>query len=65
MTSLEILSVKETIKGYVNSQPLPKEVVRLVLKEVLEEVTKEAYEEVQKEFIERNNEDGRQISADS
>lgn len=45
MTSLEIVSVKKSIKDYINATVESKELARLIVKEILEEATKEALEE--------------------
>lgn len=58
MNSLQIISFKKTIKDYIDSQPIPKEVSRLVLKELLEEVSKEALDEAMAELEKGGKEDG-------
>lgn len=62
MNSLDILTFKKTIKDYIDSQPLPKEVVRMVVKELLEDISKEALDEAMKEIKEmEDSENGKDI----
>lgn len=62
MNSLDILTFKKTIKDYIDSQPLPKEVVRMVVKELLENISKEALDEAMKEIKEmEDSENGKDI----
>lgn len=57
MTSLQLVSFKKNITDYIESQPLPKEAVRLVLKEILEDVSHKAITEALREAEERENKD--------
>ncbi len=45
MNSLDLITIKKTLKDYIDNQDVPREALRLILKEVLEEVSKEAYTE--------------------
>lgn len=58
MNSIDIITMKKTIKDYIDGQPIPKEVSRLVLKELLEEVSKEALDEAMAELEKGGKEDG-------
>ena len=50
MNSLDLITIKKTLKDYIDNQDVPREALRLILKEVLEEVSKEAYTEAMKEL---------------
>ena len=49
MTSLDIISFKQNIETYIESQDAPKELIRMVLKDIYDMVCKEAYEEAMNE----------------
>lgn len=53
MTSLDIISVKQTIENYINGLDMPKEVIRMVVKEVYQKTEKDAYEEALAQAKER------------
>ena len=61
MTSLEIISMKQTIKDYLNSCGAPKEISRMVVREVYEDLQREALEEALTEAKEREKDDGEDI----
>lgn len=42
MNSLDLVTIKKTLKDYIDNQDVPREAMRLILREVLEEVSKEA-----------------------
>lgn len=55
MNSLDLITVKKTVKEYIDTCGLPKEASRLILKEVLEEVTREALNDAMKELSEKES----------
>lgn len=63
MTSLDLITLKKTIKDYIEGQPIPKEAARLVLREILEEISKEAIDEAMAELNKKGeDEDGNKLS---
>lgn len=56
MKSIDIISFKKTLEGFIESQDMPKEVIRMVVKEVYEDVSKASLEEAMKEINEREGE---------
>lgn len=55
MKSIDIYSIKETLKRFMKEQDIPAEVKRMILREVLDEVQAEALAEIKKEIEEGDN----------
>ena len=60
MSSLEVVTFKQSIKDYIANQSMPKEVIRMALKEIYAEVEREAYEELILEAKEKGDNNANQ-----
>lgn len=60
MNSLDLVTIKKTLKDYIDNQDVPREAMRLILRELLDEVSKEACTEAINDLnklSEKENED--------